>query len=99
MAADEDAVQLIVANYEGPYREMRRIIERVCWWDDDDQTWNDLDSAARQYRDLVKSLDPTAPGMTDLQDIDVDSVDFHALIVEELEQVNLDEGRECGAGL
>jgi hypothetical protein len=95
----ETAIQLVVNNYEPVYRELRRIIDRITWWDDDDDTWNDIDKAAQEYRGLVESLDPDAPGFSDLQGINYEAVDFIGLVHEELEQENLDAGRRAEAGL
>jgi hypothetical protein len=97
--SDEDTVSMVVNNYEGPYRELQDILNRVCWWDDDDSTWNDIDKAADRYRELVTALNPDADGFSDLKGIDLSRVDFREMIREELEQVNLDNGREPGSGL
>lgn len=97
--SDTSYVRLVVMNTEPTYREVMRIVNRVAWWDDDDNTWNDVDKAARAYREMVEGLDPAADGFTDLQGIDYDNVDFVELIRDELYQVNLDEGREGDAGL
>lgn len=94
-----DTVSLVVNNYEGPYKAVQAIIDRVTWWDDDDATWNDVPRAARDYRAVVESLDPNEDGLRDLQGIDLDDVDFEELIREELRQRNRDAGRDYEAGL
>lgn len=96
---DTEAVRLVVMNYEHTYCEVVRITTRVAWWDDSDDTWNDIDKAVREYRALVESLDPNADGFTDLQGIDLDQVDFVQLVRDELYEINLQDGREGNAGL
>ena len=95
---DTAAVQLVVMNTYDTYKAVCRIIS-TAWWDDSDSTWNDIDHAAREYRAMVESLDPSADGFTDLQGIDFDNVDFVQLVGDELYEVNLQDGREGKAGL
>ena len=94
---DAATVQLAVMNTEWTYRAVMKIIG-TAWWDDDDQTWNDLDKAARQYRELGESL-PRAGDFIDLAGLDYDAVDWAELVRDELAEVNIQEGRDSLAGL
>lgn len=92
-------VDLVVSNTYEPYKAVQSIIDRVTWWDDDDNTWNDVDKAAGEYRAVVESINRHADGMTDLIGVDYDEVDFEQLIRNELVERNLIEGRDGEAGL
>lgn len=96
---DTETVRLVVMNTYETYQEVVRIVTCITWWDDDDNTWNDIDKAAREYRAMVEGLDPGADGFTDLQGVDYDDVDFAQLIRDELYDANLQEGRDGLAGL
>lgn len=94
----ENSIALVINNYEPTYREFQRIVG-IAWWDDDDNTWNDLDTAAKALRGLVSELDPDEDGFSDLKGIDYSSVDWESIITEELEELNIQEGRGRTAGL
>jgi hypothetical protein len=96
---DTAAVSLVVNNTYETYKATQHIIDRTTWWDDSDSTWNDIDKAAQQYREIVESIDRHADGMTDLVGIDYDAVDFAQLIRDELVERNLQDGRDGLAGL
>ncbi|QNJ57165.1 hypothetical protein L3Y21_gp101 [Gordonia phage Rabbitrun] len=99
---DTSAVRLDLMNDHGTYLETMRIV-RVAWWDDDDNTWNDIDKAASQLRDYVAEIqaraDQDLPEFGEIRDADLSGVDFRELITDELEELNIQDGRERTAGL
>lgn len=95
------AVHLVLANEQNLYDEHQRIV-RGCWWDDEDNTWNGVDEAAEALRDYVTFLGVMLPrhdGYDDLLDAELSTVDWPELIVSELREQNLSEGRAADAGL
>ncbi|AAN01746.1 hypothetical protein P755_gp125 [Mycobacterium phage Quink] len=92
-------VSLVVNNTYETYKAVQYVIDRVTWWDDDDDTWNDIDKAAAEYRAIVESINRRADGMQDLIGIDYNEVDFHQLVRDELAERNVIEGRNGEAGL
>lgn len=96
---DTAAVKETLDNVEGLYREYRRIIGRVAWFDEDDNTWEDVEKAADEVRDTVGPLLRELVESGELRGVDLDSVDWVEIVKEELNQTNLDEGRAADAGL
>ncbi|AXQ64487.1 hypothetical protein L3Y19_gp096 [Gordonia phage Neville] len=97
---DTDGVQMNLANDQGTYTELMRCV-RIAWWDDDDNTWNDVDRAATELREFVTALQPNAMAfhLTEIRDADLATVDFREIITDELEELNIQDGRERTAGL
>lgn len=96
---DTEAVRLVMMNDYGAYQAVMYIVNHTPWWDDDDDTWNDIGKAAREYRALMDDIDRNADGFTDLIGVDYDGVDFAQLIKDELYEINLQENRAGKAGL
>ncbi|QGH75857.1 hypothetical protein L3Y25_gp107 [Gordonia phage Syleon] len=103
---DTNGVRMNLANEQGAYDEYMRAV-RVAWWDEDDNTWNDIDKAVAKLKSYTESLQVYARGLGDdggsewseIRDADLSSVDFAELITEELEELNVQEGRDRLAGL
>ena len=91
---DTMTVDLVVSNNREPYEAYQSVLNRVEW---DGQTWQGIESAAAEYRRLVRGLSHRT--YSDLQGIDLDRVDFHGLIKSDLGECNLQAGREFDAGL
>lgn len=94
----EEWISLVINNDYDTYQELMRIIG-IAWWDDDDNTWNDVNKAAKALRGFVSELDPNVDGFSDLKGIDYSSVNWESIITEELEELNVQDGRERSAGL
>lgn len=93
-----NTVRIILHNYEPIYRAFQQTVRRA-WWDDDDNTWNDIDKAAAELKQLTTALDAHADGMSDLLKVDYAQVDWAELVTDELEEINLSEDRPQLAGL
>lgn len=91
---DTMTVDLVISNHREPYDAVQAILDRVQW---DGQTWQGIDTAARDYRRLVRGLSHRT--YSDLQGIDLDRVDFHGLVKSDLGERNLQAGRAFDAGL
>lgn len=91
-------VRIILNNYEPLYRAFQQVVNQ-SWWDEDDNTWNDIDKSVKDVRALTQALDAHAPGLTDLLKVDYDDVDWNEIIEEELEERNIQEDRDRRAGL
>lgn len=94
---DLAAIDLDISNDYWAYKETQRIY-RVAWWDDDDNTWNDIGKAAKLLRQFVSELDTTQAEFSDIAGIDFATVDWEALVVSELKEYNLQDGRAYDAG-
>lgn len=95
---DLAAIDLDISNNYWAYKETQRIYD-IAWWDDDDSTWNDISKAAKLLRQFVSELDTTQPEFGDIAGIDFATVNWEALVVSELQERNLQEGRKVDAGL
>lgn len=101
MNDDTTMVDQIIDNIEVLYNERVRLINRVTWWDDDDDTWNDIGQAAVKLNEFVTDAIRANPSVAEQFDADVHlrAVDWEELVCGELEQCNRDAGRSAGAGL
>lgn len=101
---DTAAVALNLNNTEGTYKEYQRCVQ-LAWWDEDDHTWNDVDKAAAALGQYVEELQAYAHSVQDrgnlgeIADAQLAAVDFRELITDELEELNIQEGRAREAGL
>lgn len=94
---DTDTIYHVLANLEGLYRQFQSIVGQA-WWDDDDNTWNDINKSAKQLSEFVSGIDTTPDELGDLRGINLDRIDWNELIVGELRQANKDAGRAENAG-
>jgi hypothetical protein len=95
---DYAAICLDVNNDYHAYTAAQLIID-VAWYDDDDNTWNDIDEAAALLHDFVSTLDTSLPKFSDIAGADLASIDWRAMVVEEIQERNLQDGRPRNAGL
>jgi hypothetical protein len=95
---DLAAIDLDISNDYGAYKESQRIFD-VAWWDDDDNTWNDVTKSAKLLRQFVSELDTSQPEFGDIAGIDFAGVNWEALVIAELQERNLQDGRPMDAGL
>ncbi|WP_301851026.1 hypothetical protein [Rhodococcus pyridinivorans] len=100
MSAEEstEAVRITLSNISPLYIQWQKIL-RTAWWDDRDNTWNDVDKAASELKDYVSTIDPNLPGHGDLRGINHADVNWTELISGELEELNHNAGRPRAAGL
>lgn len=100
---DTAAVQLDLNNDQGAYTEYMDIIHRAAWWDEADNTWNDVDKAAEQVEQYVKELKRTSAGeipeFGEIWDADLGSVNWEEIVTDVLEEGNIQAGRDRRAGL
>lgn len=96
--ANTNTVRIILNNYEPLYRAFQKTVS-VAWWDEDDNTWNDVGKAADEVKALALALDGHADGLSDLLKVDYATVNWNGIIEDELEEINLQEDRERRAGL
>ncbi|WP_305781415.1 hypothetical protein [Nocardia nova] len=97
---DTAAVRLDLDNDYGAYNYYTAIIERVCWWDDEDNTWNDVDKAADQIHEFVTEIrtGERKPEFGEIFDADLDAVNWREIVTDNLRETNLQEGRDAEAG-
>ncbi|WP_336794416.1 hypothetical protein [Gordonia malaquae] len=101
---DTAAVRMNLTSNEPLYREyMKRV--GVATWDEDDHEWTGVETAAQQLKQYVQEIqtlgratDPRGD-LGEISDAALDEVDWYTLIVDELVQRNLDDGRDESAGL
>lgn len=99
---DTAAVQLDLNNDYGLYTSYMGIISRVCWFDDDDNTWNDVRKAAGEVREFVTELraNSAREGHTgEIFDADLESVNWTEIVTDVLAEKNLEDGRNSTVGL
>lgn len=98
------AVRLNLTNNEPLYRQFQQRVA-LATWGDDEREWTGVDRAAQQLKQYVEEIqtlgratDPRGD-LGEISDAALEDVDWHDLIVTELSQRNLDDGREASAGL
>ena len=97
---DTEAVQMNLDNDEFAYKSYLAIIDRIAWWDDDDNTWNDVQKAAKAVAAFTSELGAQSGGQYgEIFDADLSRVGWVEIVTDVLYQKNLDEGREGKAGL
>lgn len=67
------------------YQSFKAIIA-IPTWDEDMQQWTDVHVAVNKTRALLAGLSPDQDGLSDLRKIDLDTVDYQQLVVEELDE-------------
>lgn len=67
------------------YQAFKAIIA-IPTWDEDAQQWTDVHVAVNKTRALLAGLNPEQDGLSDLRKIDLDTVDYQQLVVEELDE-------------
>ncbi|UDL15351.1 hypothetical protein SEA_KUDEFRE_135 [Gordonia phage Kudefre] len=102
---DTNGVRMNLANEQGAYSKYMGAVS-IAWWDEDDNTWNDVDKAAARLKqdttelqEYARALGDDGAAWSEIRDADLSSVDFVELITEELEELNVQEGRDRLAGL
>ena len=98
---DTNAVQMNLNNDQGLYSAYMGIIDNATWWDEDDNTWNDVDKAAAELKEFVTEVRAnTPPGgqVGEIHDADLDSVDWEEIVTDVLTEENLAEGRNAEDG-
>jgi hypothetical protein len=94
---DLAAIDLAISNDYWAYKETQKIYD-VAWWDDDDNTWNDVTKAASLLRQFVSELDSSQPQFGDVDGVDFAGVNWVQLVIDELKERNLQAGRQLEAG-
>lgn len=98
---DTEAVQLDLNNDEFAYREYMHIINRTCWFDEEDNTWNSVQEAANRVELFVREIQSgkRIPEFGEIFDADLSTVDFRLIVAEVLAEENIQEKRPSTLGL
>ena len=91
----EAAVDLVVANDRAGRESTQNLILAACAFVDGQ--WTGIDAAATQYQQFLSSS-PLRHN-SDLDGVDLNAVDYAALVRSELEERNIEAGRPQYAGL
>lgn len=95
----EAAIAFTLSNTQESYDELQRITGRAQW-DEDIQTWSNIDAAAKELRQYTSELSPTDRGdYSDLGGINMSEVNWDQIIIDELAEANVQAGRPSHTGL
>lgn len=87
----------VVSNIESVYDDFMSVVNRIPWWDDEDDTWNDVDKAVAaltgMFCEVFTSHDEWERGTLFTE------IDIQELVESELEEINSNNGRDKRAGL
>lgn len=85
------------SNEETLHHEFMKAINKA-WFDEDDNTWNDIDKAIAATSDLLREF--VIVGITtDFSLDDLDEINYEEIVIGELEEINIADGRDRRIGL
>lgn len=88
---------LWLSNDQESHHEFMQAIY-LAWFDEEDNTWNDVERAIALTSDIMR--EKVINGVTeDFTLDDLDDIDYRELVVSELEEINVEEGRPQKIGL